>query len=88
MVWAHILSGASAMMSPHDFREIMKAHFRYGETRTVDEVVAAHEARDKARDRNGGGASKTPPEMGPAASSALLEQARKMMNLAGANPAG
>lgn len=40
---------AGGMSNPFEFREVMKAAFRFGESRTVDEVVAAQEARQKAQ---------------------------------------
>lgn len=81
MVWAHVMSMGSAMMSPFDYREVMKAHFRYNETRTVEEVLAEQEARDKARDRKGRGKvdPNKPPEPGRAATPKELELLRKMM---------
>lgn len=35
------------MMSQFDYREIMQAQFRYGETRTVEQVLADQKARER-----------------------------------------
>lgn len=54
VVWAHMLSNSPAMASPFEYRELMKAHFQFNETRSVDEVVASHAAKHQAEsgDRN------------------------------------
>jgi hypothetical protein len=84
MVWAHLLSMSGAMASPFDFRDVMKAHMAYDETRTVDQVLAEHKARDQARDNPSasGVVSKTPPPLSAPASDAQLEAARALLGAA------
>lgn len=73
------------MTSPFDFRDVMKAHMRYNEERTVEQVMADHKARDEARSNGGAGhASKTPPAPGRAATQSELDAARALMG--GAKP--
>ena len=70
---------SSAMTNPFDYRDIMKASFRYNETRTVDQVLADQRARDDEPQR---GVSKTPPPPGRAATVSELEAARKLLGAA------
>ena len=44
MAWAHVLSKASAMGNPHEYRELMKAVFGYS-NKTASEVLAEQKAR-------------------------------------------
>ena len=81
MVWAHLLSLGGSMSNPFDYREIMKAHMRYNETRTVEEVLAEQRARDEAGDKPTG-VSKTPPPPGRAATTAELDAARALLGAA------
>jgi len=64
-------------MNQFDYRDVMKASMAYNETRTVDEVLAEHRARDE--DRTPKGVSKTPPEPGRPATRSELEAARALM---------
>lgn len=66
------------MSNPFDYRDIMKAHMRYNETRTVDEVIAEQKARMEDGNRPTG-ASKTPPEPGRAATKSELDAARALL---------
>jgi hypothetical protein len=81
-VWAHLLSLGGSMSNPFDYREIMKAHMQYNETRTVEQVLADQKAREKSD--NTSGVSKTPPPPGRAATAAELDAARAL--LGGAKP--
>lgn len=55
LAWEHILSiGVGGMGNPMEFRELMKAHMRYNETRTVDEVIEEQSARHKRGHKGGG----------------------------------
>jgi len=64
------------MTNPFDFRDIMKASFRYNEERTVEQVIAEHKARDEEPNRT---VSKTPPPPGRAATEKELAAARALM---------
>jgi hypothetical protein len=81
-VWTHLLSLGGSMSNPFDYREIMKAHMQYNETRTVEQVLADQKAREKSDDNPG--VSKTPPPPGRAATASELEAARAL--LGGAKP--
>lgn len=69
------------MSSPHEYRELMKAQFHFGETRTVDEVFAEqkrrHEERAQASRRERSGKGRTfantgaPPVQGQPAQSEI-----------------
>lgn len=85
MVWAHMLSLGGSMSNPFDYREIMKAHMQYNETRTVDQVLADQKAREEANDPSRPSVSKTPPPPGRAATVDELAAARAL--LGGAKPA-
>lgn len=41
---------SGGMSNPWEYREIMKAAMRFNETRTVEEVMAVHEARRKEQE--------------------------------------
>lgn len=84
MVWAHLLSLGGSMSNPFDFREVMKAHMQYNETRTVDQVLADQKARDQASEQ-AGGVSKTPPPPGRSATAAELDAARALLGAAKPN---
>lgn len=58
------------MSNPFEFREAMKAAMHYGETRSVQEVLAAQEARHNERRTTGKGKS-TPSTPSPAPVPAL-----------------
>lgn len=47
VAWAHSLMNSGSLANPFEYREVMKAHFGYDE-RTVEEVLAAQEAKRKA----------------------------------------
>lgn len=65
MVWSHVMSQAPMMSNPYEYRELMRAQFRYGEERTVDQVLADHKRRHDdqqraARDKSKGGRTFAP----------------------------
>jgi hypothetical protein len=58
------------MSNPFEFRELMKAQMRFGEERTVDQVLAEHNARHQQRRPTSEGRKRggpTPPSPGVAA---------------------
>lgn len=69
------------MSNPFDYRDIMKASFKYNEDRTVEQVIADQKARDEEPQK---GVSKTPPAPGRPATMRELEAARALMG--GAKP--
>ncbi len=76
------------MGSPFEYREIMKAHFHYNETRTVDEVLAEHRQRhdDSSKGRSSKGRNLAAPATSTAPRSEL-EKARAMLANAPMRPA-
>lgn len=72
------------MSNPFDFREVMKAHMQYNETRTVEQVLADQKARDERSDPSKPTVSKTPPAPGRSATMDELAAARAL--LGGAKP--
>ena len=58
-VWAHLCSLGGAMSNPFDFRDIMAANVGWID-KTVDQVIAEQEARDK-RQENGESTALAPP---------------------------
>lgn len=60
-----MVSAGGSLADPFAFREVMKAHVRY-DTRTVDEVLAAQEARRREQEQQSGQASGAPIEAGVA----------------------
>lgn len=69
----------SSMANPFDYRDIMKASFRYNEERTVEQVIAEQRARDEEPNKT---VSKTPPPPGRPATLKELEAARALMGSA------
>jgi len=67
------------MANPFDYRDIMKASFRYNEERTVEQVIADQKARDEEPNR---GVSKTPPPPGRPATAKELDAARALLGAA------
>lgn len=45
------MAQAPMMANPYEYRELMRAQFRYGEERTVDQVIADHKRRHEEQSR-------------------------------------
>lgn len=51
MAIAHVFGMGGVMANPFEFRELMKAQFHLGTTKTVEEVQAEHEQRHAEREQ-------------------------------------
>lgn len=74
------------MGNPFEFREIMKASFHFNETRSVDEVVAEHEANHKNRNKKTPNGVKAP-DMTAVPSKPEMDKLKAMMLTAKPSPA-